>query len=48
MMNTLKTEFEVASLDKADVLLTKIEKELKEVDTEIEKDYTELTANYKW
>ena len=48
MSKTLKTEFEVDSLGKAGNLLTKWEKELKDLDEEIQTDYTELKTNYTW
>ena len=48
MNKTLKSEFEVDSLGKADTLLTKMDKELKDLDEEIQKDYTELRTNYDW
>jgi len=48
MNKTLKAEFEVDSLPEADKLMTKMEKELKVLDEEIEKDYTELRSNYHW
>ena len=48
MNKTLKSEFEVDSLGKANTLSTKMEGELKELDEEIQTDYTELKTNYTW
>jgi len=48
IMERLKTEFEIASLEEAEEKIVSLKEELSVLDRKIEKDFLELKKEYEW
>jgi len=48
MYKSLKEEFDVKDYNEAKIKIVTLTSELEEIENEIQKDYSELKANYDW